>query len=202
MPDQHKNVPESCQARHLPASRASRSVASQTSRGLAAALGRCRAIRDAAFCRRAVQILLLLSAFGLNAPRVLAETSNHVSDSSRTEDHVHVTVRRAGDTTLITLRIDPGYHVNANPASNEYLIPTSIAFEGVTPAWVAYPPAIPFKPAFVDEPIDVYEGSVVIAATFLTGALDRSAGLKITVTAQACTEQVCLPPAEMAVGIE
>jgi hypothetical protein len=146
--------------------------------------------------------LLHLSAFGLNAPQVLADAPNHVSDSSRTEDHVHVTVRRAGDTTLITLRIDPGYHVNANPASNEYLIPTSIAFEGVTPSRVAYPPTIPFKPAFADEPIDVYEGSIVIAATVLAGALDRSPGLKITVTAQACTEQVCLPPADMAVSIE
>ena len=114
--------------------------------------------------------------------------------SSRTEDHVHVTGRRAGGALLITLGIDPGYHLNANPASNKYLIPTTIVFDGVAPERIAYPSGISFKPAFADEPIDVYEGSVVVAATFPNGALDGAHDLGFTVTAQACTKDICLPP--------
>lgn len=107
---------------------------------------------------------------------------------------MHVSARRAGDSILGLLRVDPGYHVNANPASNEYLIPTSIAFEDIAPERVAYPPALRFKPAFSDEPIDVYEGAVVIRAIFLPGTLDRVPAIGFTVTVQACTEQICLPP--------
>jgi hypothetical protein len=39
----------------------------------------------------------------------------------------------ASDMLLITLRIDPGFHINANPASAEYLIPTNVAFAGIEP---------------------------------------------------------------------
>ena len=139
-------------------------------------------------------LIWLLSVCALVAPLALADDPNPVSTGLSTEDHVHVTARRAGDGVLITLRIDPGYHVNANPASNEDLIPTSIAFEEATPERIAYPPALLFKPAFTEEPIKVYQGTVTIAATFSPGALDRARELGFTVTAQACTEPICLPP--------
>ena len=95
---------------------------------------------------------------------------------------------------MVALRIDPGYHINANPASNEYLIATSIAFKGIVPDRIAYPPAAAFKPAFSDEPINVYEGAVVITATFSPGTLDGVRDIAYTLTVQACTEQICLPP--------
>jgi hypothetical protein len=144
-------------------------------------------------------VLLFLSAYGLNTPRVFAATSNEAPGSSRTEDHVRVTARRAGDAFLITLRIDPGYHINANPASDDYLIATSVAFAGPVPEHIVYPPGIPFKPAFADDPINVYDGTVVVAATFAPGALDRTHELGFTVTAQACTKNICLPPDDIAV---
>jgi hypothetical protein len=151
-------------------------------------------MRGAALCRRMLLILLFLLACGFDTPRVFADTSDEVPGSSRTEDHVHVTARRAGDTLLITLRIDTGYHVNANPASDDYLIATSVAFAGAVPERIDYPPGIPFKPAFADKPIEVYEGTVVVVATFPAGALDRAHDLGFTVTAQACTKVICLPP--------
>ncbi len=118
-----------------------------------------------------------------------------------TADHLQVaTVRGSGrgsNTLLTTLRIDPGYHVNANPASFDNLIPTSVAFMGLVPERIAYPPPIRFKPRFVEDVLDVYEGTVVITATFSAGALDRTHGLSLTVTAQACTAEICLPPDEI-----
>jgi hypothetical protein len=118
-----------------------------------------------------------------------------------TADHVHVIEARrvspSSDTLLITLRVDPGYHVNANPASSEYFIPTSVAFSEIMPSKVVYPPSIRFKPRFAEEAIDVYEGTVVITVVFPAGTLDRAHGLRFTVTAQACTELICLPPDEL-----
>jgi hypothetical protein len=55
----------------------------------------------------------------------------------------------------ITLRIDPGSRINANPASEDYLIPTNVLFTGTQPGQVTYPPPVAFKPQFSDEPIDV-----------------------------------------------
>jgi hypothetical protein len=151
-------------------------------------------MRGAAFCHRVLVILLFLWACAFDTPRVFADTSNEAPGSSRTEDHVHVTARRAGESLLITLRIDPGYHVTANPASDDYLIATSVAFAGPVPERIVYPAGIPFKPAFADNPIEVYEGTVVVAATFTAGMLDRAHRLGFTVTAQACTKEICLPP--------
>lgn len=168
-------------------------LVSSTSRGRRARLllGQLPGISKGAALRRDILVMLLfLSGYGI----AFADNPILVPGSLRTEDHVHVNARRAGDALLITLHIDPGYHINANPASEEYLIPTSIAFEGVAPERIAYPPATHFRPAFADEPIDVYESTVVVAATFLPGVLDRTLDLGFTVTAQACTKEICLPP--------
>ncbi len=70
---------------------------------------------------------------------------------------------------LITLRVDPGYHINANPATSDNLIPTSVAFSGAAPEQIAYPPPSRFKTRFADDELDVYEGTVVITATFSAG---------------------------------
>ena len=174
--------------------RVSRLGPSRVRAAVTPALSQRQTMRGAALCRRMLLILLFLLACGFDTPRVFADTSDEVPGSSRTEDHVHVTARRAGDTLLITLRIDTGYHVNANPASDDYLIATSVAFAGPVPERIVYPSGIPFKPAFADDPINVYEGTVVVAATFTTGVLDRAHGLGFTVTAQACTKEICLPP--------
>ena len=81
MPDQHKTGSESCQAIRMPASVTSPSVASGTWRALAAPLSRWRNICSgspcsAAFWRRVVLVLLILSLYGFNSPRVFADTRN------------------------------------------------------------------------------------------------------------------------------
>jgi hypothetical protein len=155
-----------------------------------------RATTTGAFGRSTGCLFLLLLAVGVT-PAISAETPNTLRDSLRTEDHVHVDARRAGDAVLVTVRIDPGYHINANPASNEYLIPTSVAFDSSASPQIAYPPAMSFKAAFSDEPLAVYEGTAVITATFPAGTLNRVHEAGFTLTAQACTPQICLPPADI-----
>ena len=119
-----------------------------------------------------------------------------------TSDHVHVVkVERstAASQISITLRIDEGFHINANPASLPYLIPTTVIFTGITPYRLDYPTPVRFKPKFTDEPLNVYEGTVVITASFEKKVLDAAPVLAATITAQACTDQICLPPADLPV---
>jgi hypothetical protein len=40
---------------------------------------------------------------------------------------------------VVTLTIDPGYHVNANPASIDYLIPTVVTVPNESDAKICYP---------------------------------------------------------------
>ncbi len=138
---------------------------------------------------------------GQAGSRLLSGTpveSSRLWDSS---DFVHVvsTERSSGkeDEFAVTLRIDDGFHINANPASLPYLIPTSLALVGITPLRIAYPVASRFKPNFANEPLDVYEGTVVITAFLPNGALGQVPALAASVTVQACTEAICLPPAEL-----
>lgn len=147
--------------------------------------------------------LWLSAAFiwGLGSPSLQVARAAAASPvPGGTAEHVRVTaVRRLArsDTLLITLRVDPGYHINANPASSDYLIPTSVVFDGFVPEQVSYPPPSQLKAGFADEPLDVYQGDVVIAVRFPVGAFDRTLGLSFTLTAQACTDEICLPPAEI-----
>ena len=148
--------------------------------------------RPAAIDRRKLPSMLLLAS--VLSPNALAETAIKISEALGTAAHIQVSARRAGGSIFVSLRIEPGYHINANPASNDYLIPTTIAFRAVAPAQITYPPAILFKPAFSEAPINVYEGAVVITARFPPAALDQVRSLNFTLTAQACTEEICLPP--------
>ena len=128
-----------------------------------------------------------------------AQNGNHrFADSS---DFVRIAgvLRMADqDRAVITLSVDRGYHINANPASQPYLIPTTLTFKGSEPARVLYPRPTRFKPLFSDEPLDVYEGVVAISADFPTGALAHIAALHGAATVQACSDRICFPPADLA----
>jgi uncharacterized protein YyaL (SSP411 family) len=120
-------------------------------------------------------------------------------------DHVRVSAktRRGPDSTTVTvtLTIDAGYHVNANPASLDYLIPTTVHFAGLVPERVDYPQPVTFKPDFADEALDVYEGTPTIVAVFPHGAFDGMTAIRATVTAQACNDRICLPPSDLPLSV-
>jgi hypothetical protein len=129
--------------------------------------------------------------------------SDKVLELPRTADHVRVTASTAatgGDDEIVTtLHIDDRWHVNANPASFDYLIPTSVAFEGLVATRVIYPRAVRITPQFAPDGLEVYEGVANLVALFPKGTLARAAGIRGTLTVQACSDQVCLPPAKIRV---
>lgn len=107
----------------------------------------------------------------------------------------------AEDHLRVELAILPGWHVNANPATYAYLIPTQVSVEGAAPLTVRYPAPVRFAPRFVPEAISVYEGRVAIEAVFPRGALARREGLTARLTVQACSDTVCLAPETLEVPV-
>jgi hypothetical protein len=115
-------------------------------------------------------------------------------------DHVRIVsvdqVLRSGGEYIVTVVIDPGFHINANPASQDYLIPTTVNITNETPLRVIYPRPSSFTPKFADRPIDVYQGRIEIIVE-LPASSGRVSHMVGTLTVQACTDRICLPPADV-----
>jgi hypothetical protein len=118
--------------------------------------------------------------------------------------HARGSVRRANDHDEITVTvvIDKGYHVNANPATFDYLIPTALSVDGVADLRVAYPAATLFKPRFAPDGLRVYEGTITLRGVAPRGTLALRQPPAANLRVQACNDQVCLPPATFPVAIK
>jgi len=143
--------------------------------------------------------------------RQASAASTHASPSqqpalpNQTAVHVRATGTARGsvddDEIVVTLEIEKGYHINANPASFDFLIPTSVAFGALSPHAIRYPSPIAFQSRFAPDRLNVYEGTVRITASFEKGTLNDLQKLRASLSAQACTETVCLPPSQIAFTI-
>ncbi|HEX3558516.1 MAG TPA: protein-disulfide reductase DsbD domain-containing protein [Pyrinomonadaceae bacterium] len=114
----------------------------------------------------------------------------------------------AGGAGVAAVRLDitEGFHVNANPASDKFNIPTTLqveAQEGIMPGKPVYPSAVSRKLAFSPKPLAVYEGQAVIK---LPLRADKTATpgrhtFRAKVRVQPCNDQGCLPPREIDAAI-
>jgi hypothetical protein len=115
-----------------------------------------------------------------------------------TAQPVAVAAGRSGE-TLVRLTIQSGYHINANPPTYPYLIPTVLEAppaNGLSVGKVAYPKPLNRKFVFAEKPLAVYEGTTELFAMI---SADKSAqpgehSLAAKLRIQACDEQVCYPP--------
>ena len=106
-----------------------------------------------------------------------------------------------GQSITATLRaqIRSGWHVNANPPSADYLVPTEVKLT-LPPGW-AYRPAIYPKGeqhhfSFSDEPLSVYQGAIQLQVPF--GVAAGASGAQViqgVFRFQACNDELCLAPA-------
>ncbi|HVS20607.1 MAG TPA: protein-disulfide reductase DsbD domain-containing protein [Pyrinomonadaceae bacterium] len=99
----------------------------------------------------------------------------------------------------IKLLISPGFHVNANPATFPYLIPTELTAGKVEELIVGkpiYPSAEKKKFQFADKPLAVYEGEVQIRLPLRTEDIlsDTEVSVPISVRVQACDNEKCYAP--------
>jgi hypothetical protein len=92
----------------------------------------------------------------------------------------------------IGLEIQEAWHLNANPASLDYLIPTKL--DGKVRG-LSYPQGETFSFAFASEELSVYSGSVTLAGELAPG--ERT----LSLTYQACDDRRCLPPVTKIVAL-
>jgi len=107
--------------------------------------------------------------------------------------------RGAGAGGEVRLAITDGFHVNANPASEKYLIPTELKIEpaeGIEIGAVVYPESVTRKFSFADKPLAVYEGEprIRFALKLTPGARAGEQTLRARVRFQACDDEKCYPP--------
>lgn len=109
-------------------------------------------------------------------------------------------------TLNLTLTIEDGWHIYANPAGDESVRPTVVGFEPKAPVkilGVDYPPGTPTPQPGADVPVLVYEPKVTIPVRLQLkddvspGPLD----LKVQVRYQPCNDRACLAPAVLAVPV-
>jgi uncharacterized protein YyaL (SSP411 family) len=107
---------------------------------------------------------------------------------------------RAGADLVVTIKVAPGFHINANPASQPELIATELTFPGHLDVKVDYPAPRIFKPSFAPHGIAIYEGETALRAHLAQASAKSlsAAGLLV----QACNEKFCLAPATITVPIE
>jgi uncharacterized protein YyaL (SSP411 family) len=138
-----------------------------------------------------------LVAHAAFAPGAPPPSSDSLDSAARVTAAAFRERRGDHDAVVITLTIDPGYHINANPASLDYLVPTTISMPRTPGAKVVYPTPKTFKPKFVEDIIDVYEGAVVATIDLPKGTGDAEFGAAVAVEFQACNVQTCLLPAKL-----
>ncbi|HVR11373.1 MAG TPA: DUF255 domain-containing protein [Thermoanaerobaculia bacterium] len=98
----------------------------------------------------------------------------------------------------LVLEVAPGWHLQANPPSESFLVPTTLAAEGAELRRVSYPAGEPLRVAFSSRPVAAYQGRVE-----LLGEVGLAAGRQnspapgaahLRLTYQLCDDRRCLPP--------
>jgi DsbC/DsbD-like thiol-disulfide interchange protein len=151
-----------------------------------------------------------------NSTNAVATTNANVATKatpSLLEGKVSASVERvelkAGKTTETSVRLSiaDGYHVNANPATEKFLIPTVLNVKpeaGITADQIVYPKPLRKKFPFAEVPLDVYEGDTVIKFK-LNAPRDLPPGqhtLRADIRVQPCDDEKCYPPATLATAVE
>ena len=100
-----------------------------------------------------------------------------------------------------------GFHVNSNPASQDYLIPTGLTADlpaGFRILSTTYPPGVLRKFQFSPVELSVYEGKFTIRLRLATAA-DAPLGaqkIPLVLRYQACNDEACLPPVKLPLTAE
>jgi hypothetical protein len=106
----------------------------------------------------------------------------------------------------VTLDIEKGWHIYANPPGNDNAVPTVVQVSSkvkLEDVKVEYPKGKELKDAALDMKVSVYEGKVEIKAMIRRGTVNGQpdAGpLDVTVKYQACDDAKCLAPKTVRVG--
>ena len=145
-------------------------------------------------------IKLVVPLKGLNGNQIAPPSGADVVKSSASISSKEGIIPQRPFDVKVQLKIAEGWHINANPASQELLIPTTVSVspdEAVEVLSVKYPEGKLLDLSFNDQPIFVYEGIVTIQMKLnLKPDISREKAFPINLDLeyQACDDQRCLPP--------
>jgi thiol:disulfide interchange protein DsbD len=113
----------------------------------------------------------------------------------------------AGGSTEATLKvtIKDGFRIQANPASERYLIPARLELASnpsVSVEALVYPPGVPYRLKGADKDLSTYKDSFEIRVRIKASAAGPAdSSLEGKLHYQACNERICLRPASVPVRI-
>jgi thiol:disulfide interchange protein DsbD len=152
-----------------------------------------------------IAISAILSATLLLAPALAAQEDAHVVE---VRSLVSRNAVKPGETfqAAVLLKVQAGFHINDNAPLDEFMIPTVLTvadspdFEVVE---IYYPGGRRARFSYSEAELVVYEGEVVLGA-LLKAKGGIAAGprlIKAALSYQACDQESCLPPKEIAFEI-
>jgi len=111
--------------------------------------------------------------------------------------------QRSGDAIegAVTAKVANGWHVNSAKPTEEFAIPTVLTLDGASNPAITYPAHVMKAFEFTGgKELAVYDGTIAIPfkATLTPGATALRAKLRY----QACSDRVCLPPADAFADID
>ena len=106
----------------------------------------------------------------------------------------------------LRLKIAAGWHINANPAGQANLIPTTLTVDTETPVEivdVAYPKGRTAHFEFSDESLNVYEGNLTLPLKLkLKSNREKNVQVTLKLTYQSCNETECLLPQTLDIPLD
>jgi len=107
----------------------------------------------------------------------------------------------------VVINVAEHWHINANPANAEGLIPTTLTLPS-TPSIVidriVYPKGVTTKVAWNDDPVALYAGQTILFAEGHVSAEAKTGPAKLegTLRYQACNDSVCIAPKNVPVALD
>lgn len=106
----------------------------------------------------------------------------------------------------IRVSVAAGYHIQANPASSEFLVPARLELKargGVHPGEPIYPPGQPYRLEGTNSDLMTYQGTFEIVVPLEARELARLGNrtLQGVLRHQACDERSCLFPGSVPVKL-
>lgn len=155
-----------------------------------------------------VGLILLLLVTVVTARFSVAQPSS--GGMSSTLDKVDIesiarldTVKAGGEVQFaVMMDIQNGWHLNAHDPTLDYLIGVNLNVDASEHAMVSdiqYPKPKQMQFSFAQDVLDVYEGTPAILVKMKTSRDIESGAYNISgiLTVQACSDKVCLPPADV-----
>jgi len=108
----------------------------------------------------------------------------------------------------LQLKIAAGWHINANPAGQDNLIPTTVSVDANAPVEIVditYPKGRTTRFEFSDEPLNIYEESLTISLQLKPKpnvVRKKNAPITLKLTYQPCNDTECLLPQTLDVFLE